>query len=59
MFFFSGRSTLYKILDECPAVVRKSVEGLDNFVMEGSRGFSELEKIINKLEISLVKSRRY
>lgn len=51
MIFFSGRSTLYKILDECPAVVRKSVEGLDNFVMEGSRGFTELEKIINKLEI--------
>lgn len=33
-------------------MVRKSVEGLDNFVMEGSRGFTELEKIIiNKLEI--------
>lgn len=32
-------------------MVRKSVEGQDNFVMEGSRGFSELEKIINKLEI--------
>lgn len=57
MFFFSGRSTLYKILDECPAVVRKSVEGLDNFVMEGSRGFSELEKIINKLEISSEESK--
>lgn len=57
MFFFSGRSTLYKILDECPAVVRKSVEGLDNFVMEGSRGFSEPEKIINKLEISSEESK--
>lgn len=56
MFFFSGRSTLYKILDECPAVVRKSAEGLDNF-MEGSRGFSELEKIINKLEISSEESK--
>lgn len=57
MFFFSGRSTLYKIFDECQAVVRESVEELDNFVMEGSRGFSELEKIINKLEISSEESK--
>lgn len=38
-------------------MVRESVEGLDNFVMEGSRGFSELEKIINKLEISSEESK--
>lgn len=38
-------------------MVRKSVEGLDNFVMEGSRGFSELEKIINKFEISSEESK--
>lgn len=50
-FFFLGRSIFYKILDECLVVVRKSVEGLDNFVMEGLRGFIELEKIINKFEI--------
>lgn len=51
MIFFLGRSIFYKILDECLVVVRKSVEGLDNFVMEGLRGFIELEKIINKFEI--------
>lgn len=38
-------------MDECLVVVRKSVEELDNFVMEGLRGFIELKKIINKFEI--------
>ncbi|XP_076090297.1 uncharacterized protein LOC143062512 [Mytilus galloprovincialis] len=46
-----GNSTLYKILDECSAVVRKSVEGLDNFIMEGCKGFDELDKVIKRLEL--------
>ncbi|XP_076084450.1 uncharacterized protein LOC143055196 [Mytilus galloprovincialis] len=46
-----GSSTLYKILDECSAVVRKSVEGLDNFIMEGCKGFDELDKVIKRLEL--------
>ena len=43
---FAGKSTLYKILDNCPASVRKSIEGLDNYVMEGSRAFQTLEEIL-------------
>lgn len=46
-----GKSTLFKILDECSASVRKSIEGLDNYIMEGCRGFSCLESILDQLGI--------
>ena len=53
---------MFKVFDECSAMVRKSIEGLDNFVMEGSRGFGELEAILNPLanrdkEVRLLKER--
>ncbi|CAG2256336.1 unnamed protein product [Mytilus edulis] len=41
-----GTSTLYKLLDECAASVRKSMEGLDNYITEGGRAFVELEKLV-------------
>ncbi|XP_062603058.1 uncharacterized protein LOC134264790 [Saccostrea cucullata] len=44
-----GKSTLYKILTDCAASVRKSVEGLDNYVMEGSRAFQALEETLDDL----------
>ena len=40
---------MFKVLDECSALVRKSIEGLDNFVMEGSRAFGELEVVLDQL----------
>lgn len=43
---FAGTSTLYKLLDECAASVRKSMEGLDNYITEGGRAFVELEKLV-------------
>ena len=51
LFKILGTSTLYKILNECSALVRKSVEGLDNFVMEGGRGFDDLENMIKQLDL--------
>lgn len=57
-----GKSTLYKILSECAASVRKSVEGLDNYVMEGSRAFQTLEEIFmdeNNLKTKLLEAKRY
>ncbi|XP_076103645.1 uncharacterized protein LOC143072540 [Mytilus galloprovincialis] len=41
-----GSSTMFKILSECSAIVRKSPEGLDYFVAEGSRGFQDLQDIV-------------
>ena len=57
-----GKSTKFKVLDECSAMVKKSIEGLDKFVMEGSRGFGELEAMLNPLanqdeEVRLLKER--
>ncbi|XP_052097185.1 uncharacterized protein LOC127732151 [Mytilus californianus] len=47
-----GTSTLYKILNDCFASVRKCIEGLDYYVAEGGRSFLDLENIIEKLEIT-------
>ncbi|VDI13539.1 Hypothetical predicted protein [Mytilus galloprovincialis] len=41
-----GSSTMFRILSECSATVRKSLEGLDYFVAEGSRGFQDLQDIV-------------
>ncbi|VDH91448.1 Hypothetical predicted protein [Mytilus galloprovincialis] len=50
-----GKSTLYRILTECAASVRTSVEGLDNYVMEGSRAFQILEGFFRHLERRRIK----
>ncbi|XP_061190254.1 uncharacterized protein LOC133198128 [Saccostrea echinata] len=42
-----GTSTMYKLLDDCSAMLRRSVEGLDNFVMDGCRAFQELESTLD------------
>ncbi|XP_076106707.1 uncharacterized protein LOC143075235 [Mytilus galloprovincialis] len=44
-----GRSTMYKILNDCAASVRKCVEGLDYYIAEGGKAFQDLETIIEKL----------
>lgn len=46
-----GTSTLYKILNDCSASVRKCIEGLDYYVAEGGRSFQELEELIQKLTV--------
>jgi hypothetical protein len=52
-----GKSTLYKILTDCAATVRKSVEGLDNFIMEGSRAFQALDEMLEDFHESALKKK--
>ncbi|VDI16834.1 Hypothetical predicted protein [Mytilus galloprovincialis] len=52
-----GTSTMYKILDECAASFRKSVEGIDYFIAEGGRAFNDLEGILDKVEITQEKTK--
>lgn len=40
---------MFRILTQCGAQVRKSLEGLDYFVAEGGRAFVTLQEIIDKL----------
>ena len=40
---------MFKILSECSATVRKSLEGLDYFVAEGGRAFTEIDNLIDVL----------
>lgn len=48
---------MYKILDECAASFRKSVEGIDYFIAEGGRAFNDLEGILDKVEITQEKTK--
>ncbi|XP_076086616.1 uncharacterized protein LOC143057233 isoform X2 [Mytilus galloprovincialis] len=47
-----GESTMYKILSECSAAVRKSVEGVDYYVAEAGEAFRELENIVNQIPMN-------
>ncbi|CAC5394924.1 unnamed protein product [Mytilus coruscus] len=44
-----GDSTMFKILSECTATMRKSLEGLDYYLAEGVRAFRELEDVLAEL----------
>ncbi|XP_063438338.1 uncharacterized protein LOC134719265 [Mytilus trossulus] len=44
-----GDSTMFKILAQCGAKVRKSLEGLDYFVAEGGRAFITFQDVLDKL----------
>ena len=48
---------MFKILEECTASVRKSVEGLDYYVVEGGKAFQDLESVVDKLAISATESK--
>ncbi|CAG2235098.1 unnamed protein product [Mytilus edulis] len=41
-----GTSTMYKILTDCSASVRQSMEGLDYYISEGSRAFTDLTETV-------------
>ena len=41
--------TLFRILEVCPALTRKSLQGLDNYMTDRSEAFENLEEIISKL----------
>lgn len=49
-----SRSTLLRILEECSASVRKSLQGLDYFAAEGTRAFTNLQSIVH--DISLLRA---
>lgn len=52
---FSER-TMLRILAECKASVRKSLQGLDYFAAEGARAFEDLDTLVHQLnELSLGK----
>ena len=44
-----SRSTMLRILTECSASVRKSLEGLDYFAAEGARAFDDLASIVEDI----------
>ncbi|KAK2551331.1 hypothetical protein P5673_027724, partial [Acropora cervicornis] len=45
-----GKSTLLQVIAEsCGASVRKCMQGLDNYLAEGTRAFDDLRLIVNKL----------
>ena len=44
-----SKRTLHRVLDECPASVRKSLQGLDNFYAQGTEAFDYLDKLVDKL----------
>ena len=44
-----SRSTLRRILSACRASTRKSLQGLDYFVSEGSKAFDDLYELTDKL----------
>ena len=50
----SSRSTLLRILSECSASVRTSLQGLDYFAAEGGRAFDDLASIADN--VSLLKT---
>ena len=45
---FSER-TMLRVLAECKASVRKSLQGLDYFAVDGSRAFEDLDKLVRQL----------
>ncbi|XP_052676632.1 uncharacterized protein LOC128158002 [Crassostrea angulata] len=46
-----GQSTMYMILAECSAAMRRSVEGVDYYVAEASEAFRALEDMVREMQI--------
>ena len=55
-FSVLGQSTLYKILKECKASSRKSIQGLNYFAANGSEAFDALYDLVNNLHLDVKKS---
>ena len=41
-----SKSTMLRVLDECSATHRKSLQGLDNFAAQGGRSFDDLGTVV-------------
>lgn len=48
---------MFKLLDECAALLRRGVEELDNYVTEGCRRFMELEDILDQISLPDISKR--
>ena len=46
-----SRSAMLRVLSECSASVRKSLQGLDYFAAEGSRAFDDLASIVQEIAL--------
>ena len=44
-----SRSTMLRVLSECSATVRRSLQGLDYYAAEGAQAFDNLTKIVHQL----------
>ena len=44
-----SESTMLRVLSECSASVRKSLQGLDYFAAEGARSFDDLSVIVRQI----------
>ena len=53
-----GRSTLFKILDECKASTRKAIQGLNYFIANGTEAFDSLYDVVNCLLLDPGENRR-
>ena len=49
---FSKR-TMMRVLSECSASVRKSLQGLDNYAAEGARAFDDLAGIVENISTNV------
>jgi len=47
-----SRSTVYRLLDVCKMQQKKTMCGLDSFVVDGNNGFDMLENIVKDLELN-------
>ncbi|CAF1530589.1 unnamed protein product [Adineta ricciae] len=47
-----SRSTVYRLLDVCKMQQKKTMCGLDSFVVDGNNGFDMLETIVRDLELN-------
>lgn len=44
-----SKSTMLRVLNECSATVRKSLQGLDNFAAQGARSFDDLATVVRTI----------
>ena len=45
---------MLRVLSECSASVRKSLQGLDNYAAEGARAFDDLAGIVENISTNVM-----
>lgn len=49
---------MYKILTDCSASVRQSMQGIDYYVSEGTKAFSDLTEVVEDIDLTLDEKKR-